>query len=160
MKAIALTRRNRWAISFADLALLLLGFFVLLHANAGRQQEIVGQIAREFGAPTAGSDVLRADALFAPGEAMIGPQGNGEIVKVAQKMRGSSDIVEIHSVGQGGTTLRFDSWDLSAARLGSVARALTHAGIEPRRIVIRGLDQSQASAAKGQTFTFRYRPAH
>lgn len=159
MKAVALTRRNRWAISFADLALLLLGFFVLLHANAGRQQEIVGQIAQQFGAPTAGSDVLRADVLFAQGEAMIAPRGSIEIAKIAARMKKSREIVEIHSVGQSGATLRFDAWDLSAARLGSVARVLTQAGIDPRRIVIRGLDQTQASAVKGQTFTFRYRYA-
>lgn len=156
MKALAFARRNRWAISFADLALLLLGFFVLLQANSGRQQEIVGEIAREFGARGLSSDVLAADALFQPGEALLSDAGKASIFAITAQHRRGRGVIEIHSVGQDRTTRRFDSWDLSAARLGALARELSAQGVDPRRIVIRGLDQGQ-SGKPGQRFTLRYR---
>ncbi|MCC4232840.1 hypothetical protein LL253_09065 [Sphingobium soli] len=36
-RPLPLVRRNRWAISFADLLLLLLAFFVLLQASGSRR---------------------------------------------------------------------------------------------------------------------------
>ena len=59
-RSVAADRRNRWALSFADLALLLLGFFVLLQASNGRQREVVSGVAQQFGAPVAPADRLPA----------------------------------------------------------------------------------------------------
>ncbi|MEO8723645.1 MAG: OmpA family protein [Sphingobium sp.] len=150
-------RRSRWAISFADLCLLLLAFFVLLQANSGRQREIVGQIAQQFGAPADQSEQLVAARLFEAGEAMLTPQGAKRLALIAKAHARSHDRIEIHSIGQDGTTARYDSWDLAAARLGAVARTLSENGISRNRLTIRGLDQGQKSAG-GQTFTVLYLP--
>lgn len=160
MKAgtFALGRRNRWALSFADLTLLLLGFFVLLHASNGRQQEVVSGVAEQFGAPAARNERLVARDLFQPGEAMLTQAGEERISVIARPYRGSGKSVEIRSVGLDPATNRFDNWDLAAARLGAVARALTAQGIARDRIVIRGLDQQGESKA-GQVFLLRSMPA-
>lgn len=153
-RAIALARRNRWALSFADLSLLLLGFFILLHASNGRQQEVMSGVAQEFGAPVAKSERLVAKALFQPGEAMLSDAGKGAVAKIAKQYRGNGSAIEIRSVGLDQATNRFDNWDLAAARLGALARALKAEGITRDRIVIRGLDQLSESRA-GQVFVIR-----
>jgi flagellar motor protein MotB len=150
-RSMALARRNRWAISFADLALLLLGFFVLLHASNGRQQEIVSGVAREFGASVGANERLVAAQLFQPGEAMLSVAGKARVSALSARYKVSGTLVEIRSVGLDKATNRFDNWDLAAARLGAFARALTAAGIARDHIVIRGLDQQGESKA-GQVF--------
>lgn len=158
MKAgtLALGRRNRWALSFADLTLLLLGFFVLLHASNGRQQEVVSGVAEQFGAPAARNEKLIARDLFQPGEAMLTQAGEMRLSAVAGPYRSSGKSIEIRSIGLDPATNRFDNWDLAAARLGAVARALTAQGIARDRIVIRGLDQQSESRA-GQQILIRTR---
>src|SRR3546814_12506050 len=42
-------RRSRWALSFADLLLLLLGFFVMLHASGQRRDVMLAQVRQQFG---------------------------------------------------------------------------------------------------------------
>jgi flagellar motor protein MotB len=163
MRAVAVAkarsvRRGRWALSFADLCLLMLAFFVLLQANSGRQREIVGQIAQQFGAPADQSEMLLAARLFEPGEAMLTAQGARRLALIAKAHARSHDRIEIHSVGQDRVTARYDSWDLAAARLGAVARALADNGISRQRLTIRGLDQGQKSAGQ-QVFTVLYLPA-
>lgn len=152
----ALARRHRWALSFADLALLLLGFFVLLQASNGRQQEVMGGVAEQFGAPVARSEKLVARSLFQAGEALLTPAGEARISAIAKQFRSSRKTIEIRSVGLDSATYRFDNWDLAAARLGAVARALSHHGISRDRIVIRGLDQQSQSKA-GQQIIIRTR---
>lgn len=148
-QSIAMSRRNRWALSFADLALLLLGFFVLLQASNGRQQEVVRGVAREFGAPAVHTDRLVARTLFQPGEALLSPAGDTQIAKVGARYRATKATIEIRSIGLDPASQRFDSWDLAAARVGALARALAEQGIARNRIVIRGLDQ-QAESKAGQ----------
>lgn len=155
-RAVAVTRRGRWALSFADLCLLLLGFFVLLHANAGRQQEIVGGVAEQFGAPAGKSEQFAAAALFQPGEALLSDAGKVQIAALGKRYAKGRQVLEIRSVGLDRSTNRFDGWDLAAARLGSLARALTVAGIPQNRVIIRGLDQESKSKA-GQVLVVRIR---
>ena len=38
-----------WAVSFADLCMLLLGFFVVLHAQSSQQSKVVSGIKQAFG---------------------------------------------------------------------------------------------------------------
>lgn len=154
VRAAAFTRRNRWAVSFADLSLLLLGFFVLLHASNGRQHEIVSGVAQQFGAPAEKSQNLVAAQLFQPGEAMLSEAGEARIFELSAQFKASSAAIEIRSVGLDRAANRFDNWDLAAARLGAFARALTEAGIERDRIIIRGLDQQSESKA-GQQLILR-----
>ena len=152
--ATAHGRRGRWALSFADLTLLLLGFFVLLQASNGRQQEIVGGLAQQFGAPAAPRARLVASALFQRGEALLTPAGEKQVRVAAQRFAAPGKSVEVRSIGLDRAASRFDGWDLAAARLGAVARALVAAGIPANRIVIRGLDQQSESKA-GQQILIR-----
>lgn len=154
----SMLRRGRWAISFADLCLLLLGFFVLLQANSSRQREVMNEIARQFGTPRDISERLVARQMFQPGEAMLTPAGMARLAAIARKHGRETGAIEIHSIGQDRVTARYDGWDLAAARLGAVARALAVQGIDRRRITIRGLDQGQKGAGE-QAFTIVYSPA-
>lgn len=153
-RAIAAGRRNRWALSFADLALLLLGFFVLLQASNGRQREVVSGVAQEFGAPAKPADKLLARGLFQRGEALLTPAGEQAVAAVAARYRTNHSVIEIRSIGLDSDTNRFDSWDLAAARLGATARRLAAHGIARDRIVIRGLDQ-QSESRTGQQILIR-----
>jgi len=153
-RAIALTRKNRWALSFADLALLLLGFFVLLHASQGRQQEIVSGVAQEFGAPVLKSTRLPATEMFQPGEAMLSEAGRAGVAALVKQYGGGKQGIEIRSVGLDQATNRYDKWDLAAARLGALARALQAQGISRDAISIRGLDE-QSESKTGQVFIIR-----
>jgi len=152
--ASAQVRRGRWALSFADLTLLLLGFFVLLQASNGRQQEIVGGLAQQFGSPAVQSERLVARDLFQRGEALLTPAGEKIIRAAALRFSASGKSVEVRSIGLDPATSRFDGWDLAAARLGAIARALVAAGVPANRVVIRGLDQQNASRA-GQQILIR-----
>jgi len=156
----AFLRRGRWAISFADLCLLLLGFFVLLQASAGNRQEVVEGVAQQFGAPVGQTERLAAASLFQPGEAILTPAGEARMKALARQYAAGGAKVEIRSVGLDPAANRFDNWDLAAARVGSVARKLVQEGIARQRLVIRGLDQDQGTGgASGQTLILTARPA-
>jgi flagellar motor protein MotB len=140
----ASARRNRWAISFADLTLLLLGFFVLLQASGNRSAAMIAGVGQQFGAkPMRQAVELRAGELFAPGEAMLTPAGRARIATAAKGLRS----IEVTSHGTDRAHHRFDDWDLAAARLGAVARALKADGV---KLTIRGLDQADGQGGKGQ----------
>lgn len=157
--ALALGRRGRWAISFADLCLLLLGFFVLLQASAGHRQDVVDGVSRQFGGPVAQSDRLVAARLFQPGEAILTPAGIEAVRNIARRHRAGGERVELRSTGLDPATHRFDNWDLAAARVGAVARKLVEEGVARQSIVIRGLDQEQGGGQSGQMLTLTVRPA-
>ncbi|MGE4321512.1 MAG: flagellar motor protein MotB [Sphingobium sp.] len=149
--APALLRRNRWAVGFADLLLLLLGFFVLLHAGGPRSDAMLAGVSRQFGGrPMEDAVALRANALFVPGEALLTPDGRARLAGVARRLADGVGGVEVQSHGSDTARQRFDDWDLAAARLGAVARALKEAGPDDRAIVIRGLDQAGAGGGEGQ----------
>lgn len=142
-------RRSRWAISFADLLLLLLGFFILLQASGQRRDAMLAEVRQQFGGRTMRSGAeLRAGELFVPGEAMLSETGKARIARVAAELRSGSTGLEIRSQGTDPVRERFDEWDLAAARLGAVARELRARGLE--RLVIRGLDQLDGATGKGQ----------
>ena len=149
-------RRNRWAVSFADLCLLLLGFFVLLHASRQGAGAAVSHLSEYFrGQPSEGQTVsLAASALFEPGEAMLTSRGAAKLQEIGKEATENKKIVSLTSVGEDKAGRRFDRWELGAARLAAVARALHQSGLEEGRIVIRGLDESDASTT-GQHFIVR-----
>ncbi|WP_443970463.1 OmpA family protein [Sphingobium sp. CR28] len=148
-------RRARWALSFADLALLLLGFFVLLQASGSRRDQTLRGIGAQFGASASPSDInLPLNPLFVPGEALLSPEGRARLVTTALPLAGQGEILEIQSFGTEPGQRRFDAWDLAAARLGAVARALQEAGVPQDHLRIAGLAETpdQAGpAGKGQT---------
>jgi flagellar motor protein MotB len=108
---------QRWAISLADLLMLLLGFFVLLDASkTARAAQVASVSSAITDMPTQG---LRADAatLFADGEAMLTPIGLSRI----RAIKGDTLVrVAVDRQAQG----RYDRWDLAAARAAAIARAL------------------------------------
>ncbi|WP_242125189.1 flagellar motor protein MotB [Sphingobium sp. Sx8-8] len=144
-------RRSRWALSFADLLLLLLGFFVMLQAGGQRRDAMLAQVRQQFGGRAmAQATEIAASELFVPGEALLTPLGEARLTRVAQRFAGDQGRLEISSQGSDPGRQRFDSWDLAAARLGAVARALKDRGVDRHRIVLRGLDQLDGAAGKGQ----------
>lgn len=144
-------RRSRWAISFADLLLLLLGFFVVLYASGSRRDALLNSVGRQFGGKPMNDVVeLRAKELFVPGEAMLTPVGSARLYALARRFGGGGGGIEVASRGTDMARQRFDDWDLAAARLGAVARALKAHGIGSDRLLIRGLDQADGQGGKGQ----------
>lgn len=148
-------RRARWVLSFADLALLLLGFFVLLQASGSRRDQALQGIGAQFGASASPSDItFSLSASFAPGEALLTQEGRARLLAAAMPLARQGGILEIQSFGTEPGQRRFDAWDLAAARLGAVARALQEAGIPQDHLRIAGLAETpdQAGpAGKGQT---------
>jgi hypothetical protein len=69
---------------------------------------------------------------------------------VAKRFAQAPGGLEIRSEGSDRGQQRFDDWDLAAARLGAVARALRMDGIAQDRLRIRGLDQGDGRAGQGQ----------
>jgi len=144
-------RRSRWAISFADLLLLLLGFFVMLQASGQRRDAMLAQVRQQFGGRAlARATEMRASELFLPGEALLTLAGEARLAALAGRFASSRTRLEISSQGTDPGRQRFDSWDLAAARLGAVARALKGHGVGRNRLVIRGLDQLDGASGKGQ----------
>lgn len=112
----------RWAISFADLCLLLLGFFILLQARAGDPREVTEGVRAALGAAPS-SPVRRLDwravDLFEPGEAALRPAARSRLASLRPKR------ARVESLGRDGAVgRRFDGWELAAARTAAVARAL------------------------------------
>lgn len=152
-------RRSRWALSFADLCLLLLGFFVLLHASARGKGDAVAQISGYFsGAPESAWTSLSATALFEPGEAMLTPKGRQAMAKIAAQVSERQEFIDVASVGQDRDGRRFDRWELASARLAATARALREAGVPEQRIRILGL-QENSSPLPAQHLLIRRRKA-
>ncbi len=144
--------RARWALSFADLCLLLLGFFVLLQANqATRDQALAGLNAYFAGLQAPHQADLPAEQLFAPGEALLSPEGRARLLAAIRPFSDGKSVIRIQSLGLAQGEHRFDAWDLSAARLGAVARALVAGGIAPDRVRIAGLAEPDGAPVKGQT---------
>ncbi|MEC3912145.1 flagellar motor protein MotB [Sphingobium sp. CR2-8] len=142
MAASASARRNRWAVSFADLLLLLLAFFVLLQASGSRRDAMLAQVSQQFGGRAMRQGIeIRAAELFVPGEALLSDAGRTRLSSVARRFVREPGGLEIRSDGSDHGRQRFDDWDLAAARLGAVARALRMQGIAQDRLHIRGLDQ-------------------
>ena len=149
--ALAGARRGRWALSFADLLLLLLGFFVMLQASGQRRDVILAQVRQQFGGHAGSPMEIHAAELFLPGEAVLTEQGRARLKMVADRYVRGRERLEVSSRGTDAARQRFDGWDLSAARLGAVARALKAGGIAGDRLALRGLDQLDGESGKGQT---------
>ena len=119
----------RWALSFADLCLLLLGFFVILQAQRGQAGTTGPAVAHDR---PAGAGGFAAAGLFMAGEAVFRP-GAADRLALIGAQAGTRRIV-VESSGADAATRRFDSWELAAARTAAVARAVAQGGIDPARI--------------------------
>lgn len=131
----------RWAIGFADLGLLLLGCFVMLHAmESARPRADAGTVQ------TRGTLRLAAAELFEPGEARFTAAGKALVGKAARANgTGGAKIV---SRGAGEASTRLDAFELAAARAAAMARALAAEGMNRGRIT---LSLDAAGDGAGQT---------
>ena len=122
-------RAPSWAISFADLALLLLAFFVALHS--GRERVVLAS-AREAltGTRSPAALVRPADHLFEPGEARLRPTSHAALVAMGR----AASHVRIESRGFDPAGRRLDRWEVAAARAAAVARARGEGGLAEDRI--------------------------
>lgn len=125
--------RQRWALSFADLCLLLLGFFVLLQAKPNANHLSAG-LRAAFGARADAALQDNANAWFESGEAVLTPQGHKILDDFAHATGGGALIVS--SRGTEPKAARFDGWELAAARTAAVARELTKAGLAEDKVAI------------------------
>lgn len=125
--------RQRWALSFADLCLLLLGFFVLLQAKPDANHLSAG-LRAAFGARADAAIEQNANAWFEPGEAVMTPQAHKILDDFGHSVGGAKLIVS--SRGTDPKAARFDGWELAAARTAAVARALGNSGIAQDRIAV------------------------
>lgn len=128
----------RWAVSFADLCLLLLGFLILAQARPNPAKLAAGlPEAPKRPEPDTAAHLLAA-RLFEPGEALLTPGGRAQIAAFAAQARGGAKggRIRLQSLGADRATSRLDAWELAAARAASVARELVNAGISEDRILL------------------------
>ena len=135
----------RWAVSFADLVLLLLGCFVLLHAmEAQRPTAAIAASAPRASAPERS---FNAADVFQAGEALLTSEAR-EALR-AEGARLARHRVQILSSGTGGEGGRLDRFELAAARTAAIARALREGGLAEGDIAIAMGDAGRPGA--GQT---------
>ena len=120
---------GRWALSFADLCLLLLGFFVMLQARPDPAHLSVG-LKAAFAGRNPITLEQTAEVWFEPGEAILRPAARASLRAFA---RGAPGIT-VASRGTEAKTARFDGWELAAARTAAVARELQAAGVPEARV--------------------------
>lgn len=141
-----------WAISFADLCMLLLGFFVVLHAQAAQQSKVVNGIKQAFGGkatPILEAHDIRPIQLFEPGEAVLRDRAREEMFLLGQRALQSGARIRIESIGIDPATRRFDGWELAAARTAAIARAVQAGGVSDKAITI-SIPAMSSADAKGQ----------
>lgn len=126
----------RWAVSFADLGLLLLGCFVLLHAmESARPKAAAGTPVVPRAAPAAAPvRAFNAAEVFQPGEALL--TGEAREALRAEGARLAGQGVTIRSTGTGEDGGRLDRFELAAARAAAIGRALREGGLAESDIAI------------------------
>ncbi len=119
----------RWAVSFADLVLLLLGCFVLLHAmESARPRAVAGAPAVASNRPApAPVRAFNAADVFQPGEALLMPEAREALRAEGARLAGQR--IRIQSSGTGEQGGRLDRFELAAARAAAIARALRDGGL-------------------------------
>lgn len=145
----------RWAVSFADLVLLLLGCFVLLHAMEAARSKAAGAApaaapARPQAAP---ARAFRAGEIFQSGEALLTPDAREALRSEGARLAGHD--VRILSTGTGEQGGRLDRFELAAARAAAVGRALREGGLGEAEIAI-AMGEGGAPGA-GQTIAISRR---
>lgn len=133
-------RKNRWVFAFADLSLLMIGYFVIM-MNASpslTDATIPLKSAENEGA----SISLRSKDLFAEHEAMISDEGKSVIADFLVSNKVSNQRIKLSLNGWDPASERLDGWELAAARLAATGRVIREQGIEADSIHIGLIDQS------------------
>lgn len=130
-----MTANARWALSFADLCLLLLGFFILLQARRGDPVAVADGVRTAFGVERPSDRLdLPAAGLFDPGEAVLREGPRATLAKIGARAAAAHARVRIESIGRDRDSRRFDGWELAAARVAAVARGVRAGGLDDSRI--------------------------
>jgi flagellar motor protein MotB len=126
----------RWTVSFADLVLLLLAFFVLLHAGSAR--EVAAGARAAFSSDPVQGPMLdeTAASLFEPGEARLRAAAKIRLVAIGKTIVGNGRAAVVESRGRDPAAHRFDGWELAAARAAALARALSEGGAAEDKVKI------------------------
>lgn len=129
---------NRWAISFADLVMLLLAFFVLMQAQASDKMKMMAGLRSAFGGSAKSDPVegFAAASLFEPGEALLKAAEQHRFARIGADARKAGGRIIISAQGRDPGSARLDSWELAAARTAAVARAVAAGGLPENRIDI------------------------
>lgn len=152
--------RTRWVLSFADLCLLLLGFFVILHARQGDAVRLSASMRASFGgAPQTVRTDYRADAIFEPGEAVLKLSAARWLARLGAEAKAAKMGVLIVSDGIDPATARLDGWELAAARAAAAARAVRAGGLDESRLTLSIPAMGGAGHAAGQTLRITAAPA-
>ncbi len=138
----------RWAMSFADLILLLLGCFVLLHAMESARPKAAAGSANPTAARAHG---YRASDLFQEGEAVLRPQARVRLEAEGRRLAGRR--IEIVSRGGSESIGRLDRFELGAARTAALGRALQRGGLPASAIAV----SASADGPEEQVITLRIR---
>jgi hypothetical protein len=144
------TVSSRWALSFADLCLLLLGFLLLLQAHRGDPAALNAGIRAAFGSAAPQTYDEAAATLFEPGEAILLPQARAHFRSVGHDAARQGGIVHVESIGTDAAARRFDAWELAAARSAAIARAVSEGGLDARQVDLQIDGTGAASRYAGQ----------
>ena len=139
----------RWALSFADLCLLLLGFLLLLQAHKGDPAALRAGLRSAFGAPAQASFDTATAPIFEPGEAILLPDARAHYVALGRQAAGHGAIVHVESLGTDAAGQRLDAWELAAARAAAISRAIVSGGVDAKRIDLT-IDGTGPAAGRGQ----------
>ena len=130
---------QRWVLSFADLTLLLLAFFVMMQAQVGDRLKLAAGMRGAFGG-SAGADSsvegFAAARIFEAGEAILKPAEAVRLKAIGAAAAKAKQRVVIASQGRDGQSARLDAWEMAAARTTAVARAVRMGGLPDAMIEI------------------------
>ena len=152
LPAIAATAPSgaRWAVSFADLCLLLLGFLLLLQAHKGNPAALSAGLRAAFGSPVPSAYDTATAPLFQPGEAVLLPDARATYAAIGRQTAVQRGVVHIESLGTDAGGQRLDAWELAAARTAAIARAIGSGGVAASRIDLSIDGTGVAATVKGQ----------
>jgi len=150
---------QRWILSFADLTLLLLAFFVMMQAQMADRMKLTASLRGAFGgagqAGGRGGDGMRVDGfaageIFEAGEAILKPAERRRLQAIGIEAARAGARVIVASQGRDGQSARLDAWELSAARTTAVARAIRMGGVPDAMIEIAIPPMRASEQARGQ----------
>lgn len=146
---------QRWVLSFADLTLLLLAFFVMMQAQAGDRLKLAAGMRAAFGGSagtSAGASVegFAAAKIFESGEAILKPSVAIRLKAIGAAAAKAKQRVIVASQGRDGQSARLDAWEMAAARTTAVARAVRSGGLPDAMIEIAIPPMRASEPASGQ----------
>lgn len=130
---------SRWAVSFADLALLLLGFFILLYAGRADVREVANSARGALDSEAMSADLTfewTGASLYVEGEARLKDSARARLARIGAEAARGDKTIRIESFGSDPAARRFDGWELAAARAAAAARAVREGGLAEEDVEI------------------------